>query len=258
MTVSGLVPATGYEGRIGRYAPELAAAFLRATELRPGQRALDVGCGTGALTGPLADLLGTESVAGVDPDEPSVEVCRARLPRVDVRVAAAEALPFGDGEFDAVLAQLVMPHLRHPDASVAEMRRVARPGGIVGANVWDFGGGMTLLRTFWDTAIALDPAAASHDQANRPFSTLPELRGLWQRAGLGDVLSGELLAGADYADFDDLWDPLVARDGSPGIYYASLPRRRQEAFRREVFRRLGSPDGSLRLSARAWYVVGYA
>jgi SAM-dependent methyltransferase len=82
------------------------------------------GCGGGALTQPLAELLGSANVVGVDPDLVALEACRARLPGVDVRVASAEALPFADGEFDAVLAQLVVSMMSDAYAGVREMSRV--------------------------------------------------------------------------------------------------------------------------------------
>jgi ubiquinone/menaquinone biosynthesis C-methylase UbiE len=78
-------------------------------------RALDIGCGPGALTAVLAGHLGTASVAAADPSEPFADACRARLPGVEVVVAAAEAPPCRDGAFDAVLSQLVvnfMPTVR--------------------------------------------------------------------------------------------------------------------------------------------------
>jgi ubiquinone/menaquinone biosynthesis C-methylase UbiE len=133
--------ADGYEGRIGRYGPELAVEFMRAVGVRAGQRALDVGCGSGALTQPLAGLLGAENVVAVDPDVAAVEACQARLPAIDARVAVAEALPFSDGEFDVVLAQLVVSLMSDAQAGVKEMRRVAGRGGVVAACVWDFAGG---------------------------------------------------------------------------------------------------------------------
>jgi ubiquinone/menaquinone biosynthesis C-methylase UbiE len=251
--------ATGYEGRIGRYGPVLAAAFLAAAAVREGQRALDVGCGGGALTEPLAELVGSENVAAVDPDESAVAACRRRLPQVEVRVASAEELPFPDGEFDVVLAQLVMSLLSDADAGVGEMRRVARLGAVVATCVWDFGAGMTVLRTFWDAATALDPSAVRHDQARtRPFASEGELRALWARAGLREIATGELSAGAGYSGFDDLWEPLVAPDGSPGAYYATREAPQREALRQEMWRRLGSPTGPFRLTARAWYVRGRA
>ena len=81
-------------------------------------------------------------------------------------------------------------------------------------------------------------------------------RALWGRAGLRDIATGELNAGAGYSSFDDLWEPLVATDGSPGAYYATLKATQREALRQETCRRLGSPAGPFRLTARAWYVRG--
>jgi ubiquinone/menaquinone biosynthesis C-methylase UbiE len=217
------------------------------------------GCGGGALTQPLAELLESANVVGVDPDLVALEACRARLPGVDVRVASAEALPFADGEFDAVLAQLVVSMMSDAYAGVREMSRVARGGGVVATCVWDFACGMTLLRTFWDAAAELDAVAASRDQAKaRPFAQPDELSALWRSAGLKRVSTGDLHVGASYCDFDDLWEPLVAPGGSPGTYYAELDRPRQDALREEVFDRLGSSAARFRLSACAWSVRGYA
>jgi ubiquinone/menaquinone biosynthesis C-methylase UbiE len=249
----------GYEGRIGRYAPELANAFMRVADVRAGQRALDVGCGGGASTKPLVELLGAENVVAVDPDVAAVSSCRTRLAGVDVRVAAVEQLPFADDEFDVVLAQLVVSVMSDALAGVSEMRRVARRGRVVATCAWDFAAGMTLLRIFWDAAAALDSAAASRDQARtRAFATPQELSALWSRAGLRRVSTGELRAGAGYRDFDDLWGPLVAPDGAPGAYYAELTTDHRKALCQEVRRRLGSPTGPFRLTARAWYVRGRA
>lgn len=247
--------ASGYEGRIGRYGSSLATAFLQVVEVRPGWRALDVGCGTGALTTQLAARLGAHNVAAVDPASEDVEVCRSRLPGVDVREAGAEALPFPDDCFDVVLAQLVVSLMCDPDAGVREMRRVARLGRPVAACGWDFAEGMTLLRTFWDAAAQLDPAARSADQARtRPLGTPAELQALFERAGLDDVRTGQLIARADYTDFEDLWEPLVAPDGPPGAYWISLDAANREALREEMWQRLGRPDRAFELTARAWYV----
>lgn len=249
----------GYEGRIGRYGRELAHQLIAVAGVRPGQRALDVGCGAGALTEPLARLLGADQVVAIDPDPEAIHTCGDRLPDVDLRLGSAEALPCEDDEFDAVLAQLVIGLLTDASRGVAEMRRVARPGASVTTCVWDFGDGMTVLRAFWDAAVALDPRAAEHDPASTsPYSTEKELHDLWATAGLRDVSSGALVVGAEYRDFDDLWDPLVAPDGAPGSYYAMLDGPDRDALRREVRHRLRPPRGPFRLTARAWHVVGSA
>jgi ubiquinone/menaquinone biosynthesis C-methylase UbiE len=249
----------GYEGRIGRYGRELAQGLIEVAGVRAGQRALDVGCGTGALAAPLVRLLGAEHVVAVDPSPEAVDACRSRLTGVDVRLGSAEALPCQDDEFDAVLAQLVVGLLTDAAQGVAEMRRVARSGAPVATCVWDFGDGMTVLRAFWDAAIALDPRAAEHDQAStRPYSTQKELQALWVAAGLRDVSSGALVVGADYRDFPDLWTPLVAPDGGPGRYYAELDNQQRDALRRALRDRLHRPREPFRLTARAWYAVGFA
>jgi ubiquinone/menaquinone biosynthesis C-methylase UbiE len=98
-----------------------------------GDRALDVGCGPGALTAELVARLGAARVAAVEPSETFAAACRDRLPGVDVRRAAAEALPFADGTFDRVLAQLVVTFVTDPPAGVRVMRRVARGDGTVAA-----------------------------------------------------------------------------------------------------------------------------
>ncbi len=252
--------AQAYERHIGRYAPELAVALIGLVQVEPGQRALDVGCGPGALATALADVLGPESVAAVDPSEPFVEVCRARTPGADVRVGRAEDLPFDDGEFDAALAQLVLQRLSDAPRGVDEMRRVARPGGSVAACTWDFASGMTMMRTFWDAALALDPAGAARFGAGTPmpFCQPDELRALWEGAGLAEVDVGELHAGADYADFEDFWSSFLGGVGGSGAYCNSLDEAGRIALRDEVRRRLGAPSGAFRLTARAWYVHGLA
>jgi SAM-dependent methyltransferase len=100
--------AEAYDRHVGRYGAQLAAELIHVAGLRRGQRALDVGCGPGALTRALADTLGGEHVAAVDPSEAFVAACRERVPGASVRVGVGERLPFEDSSFDAVLAQLVV------------------------------------------------------------------------------------------------------------------------------------------------------
>ena len=118
------------------------------------------------------------------------------------------------------------------------MRRVTRRGGRVATCVWDFGGGMTVLRTFWDAAARVSPGAArQYDQAKiRPYSTAEELDALWRSAGIRIVSTGELVVSAGYTDFDDLWDPLVTPDGPSGKFLQGLDALQVEAVRQQVQR----------------------
>ena len=250
-------PAEAYDRHIGRYGGELARALIAAAGVRPGDRALDVGCGPGGLTSELAALLGPGQVAAADPSEPFAGACRRRLPGVRVEIAPAEALPFGDGAFDHALAQLAVNFMDDPPAGVGEMRRVTRRGGTVAAAVWDYAGEMTLLRAFWDAAVAQEPAAADRDEGRTmPFCTPDELRGLWSAAGLLDVAVAPVVGRAGYDGFGDRWGALERGAGPAGAYAASLPDGRRAALEEEVRRRLGVGAGPFRLPARAWIATG--
>jgi SAM-dependent methyltransferase len=246
-----------YDRFVGRYGAALGDAMLEAAGVVPGQRVLDVGCGSGALAGRAAEVVGAGNVAAVDPSESFADGCRSRVPGADVRVASAESLPFDDGTFDAVLAQLAVNFMGDAPKGVAEMKRVAKPGGVVAAAVWDYAAGMRLLRTFWDAAAAVDPDSVDRDEGRfMRYASPDELEALWREAGLGDVAVSALDVQASYEDFDDLWTPFLAGIGPAGAHTASLDPAGQEALREELRSRLGDPAGPFTLSARAWCVRG--
>jgi SAM-dependent methyltransferase len=238
---------------VGRYGPALSAAHADAAGVEEGDTALDVGCGPGVLLAELARRLDVEHVAGVDPSEPFTDAARVAVPGADVRLAAAEQLPFADDEFDVVMSQLVVNFMADPEAGVAEMRRVA--GRAVSSCVWDYAGEMTMLRTFWDAVLELDPDAPDEARTMRNCSP-EELEALWTRTGLRDVETGALLVSAHYEDFDDYWLPFLAGIGPAGAYCCSLGDGQRGKLRDACFRRLGSPAGAFTLSARAWFVRG--
>jgi ubiquinone/menaquinone biosynthesis C-methylase UbiE len=259
---SSVVGATveAYDRHVGRYGPELGREMIRVTGVRAGQRALDVGCGTGALTMTLAEVLGPGNVAAIDPSERFADACRARLPAADVRVGVAEELPWGVAEFDAVLAQLVVDGMNDARRGAEEMRRVARPGGALSACIWDFEGGMTLLQAVWAAALDIDAELARSFGADKrnPFSRPDELEELWRSTGLERVELGQVEAGADYADFNDLWYPFANGVGNLGRFHEALDEPGRERFKRGAVERLGSQAGPFSLTARAWYVRGTA
>jgi SAM-dependent methyltransferase len=253
--VSFLVAGDAYDRFMGRYSRELAPKLIELARVEPGMRVLDVGCGPGALAEELAGRVGSKLVSAADPSEPFVAACAERVPGADVRQADAEALPWDDGTFDAALAQLVVNFMRDAHAGVSEMRRVVRPGGVVAACTWDYGGGMQLLRHFWDAARALDPDAPDEAQTMR-FRTPEELDELWRAVGLDEVETAPLAVETAYADFEELWEPLTLGVGPAGSYCTSLEPQKQTALRDELVVRLGSPDGPFTLTAQAWAVRG--
>ena len=254
------VEAEAYDRHVGRYASALAHALVDASALSGTgvEAVLDVGSGPGALTAVLAERLLGVHVAAVDPSEPFVQAIRRRLPAVNARVAAAEALPFTDDSFDAAFSQLVVNFMADPERGLMEMRRVVRPDGSVVAAVWDYGGEMTLLRVFWEAAAACFPtsAAPADERVTMAFARPGELENLFLRTGLTDIRHGALVVEASYESFDDLWAPLEQGVAPSGAFVASLSAPDRDALREEFHRRLGSPTGSFALSARAWYSVG--
>jgi hypothetical protein len=121
--------------------------------------------------------------------------------------------------------------------------------------VWDYAEGMELIRTFWDAAIALDPAAADLDEARRfPLCRPGPLRSLFETAGLSDVEAAPIEVPTVFADFDDLWQPFLGGQGPAPGYVAALPTTRRDALREHL--RAALPDGPIPLRARAWAVRG--
>jgi SAM-dependent methyltransferase len=246
-------PAEHYDRFMGRYLPTLAVAFAEAADVAPGMRVVDVGCGPGGLTVELAARLGAANVAAIDPASQFVLACRERNPGADVREGAAESLPWPDAEFDAALSSLVLAFMKDPDQGVREMVRVTRPGGTVAACMWDIaGGGMNMLRMFWTAVRQIDPDAQGEQR--RAGTTEGDIAARFERAGLGGVVDGTLEARADYADFDDFWEPFLLSVGPAGHYLASVNDERRTEIREAL--RAELPDGPFSLSARAWYARG--
>ena len=90
------------------------------------------------------------------------------------------------------------------------MVRVTKPGGTVGAYVWDYAGKMELMRYFWDAAVVLNPQAAELDEGRRFLWCQPApLRGLFAQAGLHQI-EGRLIDSPTHSrDFDDYWSPFL-------------------------------------------------
>jgi ubiquinone/menaquinone biosynthesis C-methylase UbiE len=247
------VSGDAYDRFMGRYSQRLAPAFADFAGVEAGQRVVDVGCGTGVLTEELARRVGADHVAGADPS-PMLQAARERVPGADLRQASAEQLPWPEDSFDAALAQLVVHFMDDPAKGASEMARVTRAGGPVAACTWDFaGGGMELLRTFWQSVRALDPEAESETS---PFGDRGQLDALWRESGLRDVETEALDVSSEYEDFEELWSSFSRGVGPAGQYLLSRPPERQEAIRAEYFTRVGEPSGSFTLTGRAWAVRG--
>ena len=234
------VSDTAYDSFMGRFSRRLAPVFADFAGVRAGQRVVDVGAGTGALTAELARR-GAETAAA-EPSAAFVAALRARIPGVDAREAAAEELPWADESFDAALAQLVVSFMRDAPAGLAEMRRVVRAGGTVAVCTWDRDG-MEMLAAIDRTRDALGV-----ERKLDAYRTQAEIAAL-----VGVDAETELLeTQASYADFEDFWGALAGGAGPAGAWAASLDDEQRTAARAELYRQLDEPDGPFTLTGRAW------
>jgi SAM-dependent methyltransferase len=250
------VAADAYDRFMGRYSRHLSPqmADLGGVVAGSDQRALDVGCGPGALTAELVNRLGADAVAAVDPSPQFVEAARARQPGVEVHEASAEALPFVDDAFDVALAQLVVHFMPDPVAGLREMRRVTRTGGVVTACVWDLAGGRAPLSTFWRAAHEL--ADDVEDEGRRPGAREGHLAELFAAAGFTHVTEKALEVRLEHPSFEEWWDPYEDGFGPAGSYVAGLSADRRAVLRERC--RALLPEPPFTLTSRAWAARGVA
>jgi SAM-dependent methyltransferase len=242
------VSASAYDRFMGRYSSRLSPQLADLAGVTDGQRALDVGCGPGALTSELVARLGSAAVTAVDPSESFVTASRERYPGVDVFQATAEDLPFERDEFDVALAQLVVHFMSDPVAGLHEMARVTRDDGVVAACVWDHGGGQSPLSVFWQAVRELNPEI--EDESDLPGTREGQLAELCRAAGLREVEEAVLSVTVQHPTFEEWWEPFTLGVGPAGAYVARLDATSQARLRDRC--RALLPDAPFELTVRAW------
>lgn len=232
------MPGEDYDRFMGRYSRPLAQELVDLVGVVPGSRALDVGCGPGALTAVLAGRLGPDRVSGVDPSASFVEACRAQVPGADVRQGTAESLPFDDDSFDVAAANLVVHFMTDPVAGLTEMARVTRPGCWVAATVWDLAGRRAPMAPVWDALERVAPGDPG--EGHLPGGTAGELETFFVEAGLTDVVGTELAVTVTHPTFEEWWAPYLHGVGPVGEVVERLGHEGRSRLEADLRQRLGA------------------
>ncbi|HEY2373443.1 MAG TPA: class I SAM-dependent methyltransferase [Gaiellaceae bacterium] len=231
-----------YDKFMGRFSTRLAPVFADFAGIERGDRVLDVGAGTGALTAELVRR--GADVAAVDPSPEFAATLQTRFPDIDARQGAAEELPWQDESFDAALAQLVVAFMSDAPAGIAEMRRVVRPEGAVAICMWTRDD-MELLAAINRTQAVISPERSADVSPYRSPESARDLLG-------ADAQLEQLTVDADYSGFDDFWSALDGGVGPAGVWLHSLSEVERAAARDELYRQVGEPTGRFTLTGTAW------
>ena len=249
-----------YEQYVGRWSRKVAREFLAWLQVTPGKTWGDVGCGTGALTETILAESDAQSIAAIDQAEGFIAEARRRIAdsRVRFEIGNATALPWPSGSCDVTVSGLVLNFVSDADAMAREMARVTRPGGTVAAYVWDYAGGMQMMRHFWDVAVELNSNDTALDQGERfPLCQPEPLETLYREAGLTSISVRPIDIPTVFRDFDDYWIPFLGKQGAAPTYLASLNENARDRIRDALKARLvPNADGTIAMVARAWAVQG--
>jgi SAM-dependent methyltransferase len=245
-TVSGVfhVDEESYDDFMGRYSVRLAPLFADFAGAAEGQRVLDVGAGTGALTRELVARGAT--VVAVEPSPEFTRALRSRFPLMEVHEAPAEQLPFADDSFDIALAQLVVAFMADAAAAMRELGRVAHRVAICMWGIEE----VQMFAAIDRTARAIGAERA--EQSARRYRTPQELHDLLAGAGLANVESCELDVIASYGGYDEFWRALNRQVGPAGAWLHGLDDERRGLAHDDLHRQLGSPSGPFELHGRAY------
>ena len=251
-----------YERFMGRWSTLIARGFLEWLAAPSNCRWLDVGCGTGSLTRQILEFNQPMQISAVDSSADFISHARQAItdPSVRFEVGDASALNLDDNMVDVVVSGLMLNFVPKPRQAIREMLRVARPGGSIGIFLWDYAGGMEMLRYFWDAAVDLDPTAEQFDEGIRfPLCGKGQLDSLAREAGLEQIEATAIEVPTVFQNFDDYWSPFLGKVGPAPSYAMSLDERERQMLRKQLRQSLPiDENASIPLTARAWGVKGLA
>jgi len=253
---SGFTNGALYERCMGRWSRAVGRQFLTWLEVPKGAEWLDVGCGNGAFSEEIAAGAAPARIVGIDPSDSQIEAARARpaTPGLSYQSGDAQDLPFADASFDAATMALVIAFVPDPAKGVAEMLRVIRPGGRVGAYMWDLPMGVPLHPIY---AEMREMGLGAPMPPSVGYARLDRLVDLWTGAGLTQVTGKVIHITVNFDDFEDFWSANTLMVGPLAQTVAAMDPAARETLRDRVRARLApAADGRITYGAFANAVKG--
>jgi ubiquinone/menaquinone biosynthesis C-methylase UbiE len=203
--------AAGYDDFLGQVTCRLVEPLLDAVAARRGVRLLDVATGPGYAAARAAERGG--SVVGVDIAEEMVALASRLQPQLEFRIASAEALPFANDSFDAVVANFALLHFARPELAAAEFVRVLVPGGRLALTVWDAPERARLFGVFLDAVAEAGADPPEEIPVGPPFfrfSNEQELARLLDDQRFENINVETITFSHQVSSPDELWTGMLA------------------------------------------------
>lgn len=246
-----------YEQMMGKWSRLAGDVFLDWIKAGNSLRWVDVGCGNGAFTELAIERCSPKSIDGIDPSEGQLSFARGRAGAKSARFhqGDAMALPFADASFDVAVMALVIFFVPDPAKGVAELVRVAAPGGLVAAYAWDIPGGGFPMEPMLAELRAMGFTPPNPPQVD--IARIEALEATWAGAGLQGVETRSITVQRSFASFDDYWATnLLASTIGPLV--ADMTKTEAASLRDRVRARVPSDAaGRIAHEARANAVKGW-
>jgi ubiquinone/menaquinone biosynthesis C-methylase UbiE len=226
------VKASGYDGFLGQITGRLVDPLLDAVAAGRGVRLLDVATGPGYVAARASDR--GASVVGVDIADEMVALASRLRPRLDFRVGNAEALPFPDNSFDALVGNFALLHFARPELALAEFWRVLVPRGRLALTVWDTPERARLFGVFLDAVAEAGAVPPEEIPVGPPFfrfSDEQEFTRLLDAQRLEKVKVETITFSQPVSSTDELWSGLLAGTVRTSALIQRQPRETQEQIR---------------------------
>ena len=252
MTAHSFDDSEAYEQFMGPWSRRIGEAFLAWLQPPIGAHWLDIGCGTGIFTALVANMCAPAKVVGIDPAQSLIGQARRRAEtaKAELWLGDVQDLSFQDASFDVLVSSLVLNFVPDRARALSEICRVARPGGLIGACVWDFATERSpsgpLRRAMRRLAIKIPPIPGTE------ASTLSALTELFEEGALIDVVTTSIDVEVPFPNFNDFWNSQTP-NGVPitNLIAAMTPQDQDDlkALLRSELQHL--PGGAVKYSARA-------